>query len=208
MLQLVYMFLGAYFALMFFITPASNLRQRMLFDSRAEAALEMSLIFAALTLVTGMIFSDAEWGTYWQWDPRQYSYLIAALMFGAYFAVRGAFGDPERRASHSAAYMLTAIAPIVFMVLVFPRLPSIESESLHPTDTITGGLLKGDYLYVTLSVLTLVTWITVWLYRMRVRVNFMEFELNNGKLETIRDAPAPVAVVRPVRVSRADGEQG
>jgi len=208
MMQLGYMAVGAFFCLMFFLTPAANPRERMIWDSRAEAALEMSLIFVVLTLLTGMIFSDAEWGAYWQWDPRQYSYLIAGLMFAAYFAIRAAFPDAERRASHSAAYMLTAIAPIVFLVLVFPYLPSIKKESLHPTGSILDGQIKGQYLYVMLSVLTLVTWLTVWLYRMRVRANQMEFELDNGQLENPGNAPAPARVVRPVSLSHADGEQG
>jgi heme exporter protein C len=205
--QQIFMLVGAYFALAFFFTPQSDLRKRMLCDSRAEAALDLSMIYAVLTIVSGMIFSQVEWGIYWDWDPRQYSYLIVVLIMGAYFAVRAAFPDPERRASHSSAYVLTATLPVFFLVFVFPYLPGIENNSLHPSGTIFGGGLKGDYLYVFLTVLTLVTWISVWLYRMRVRANFLEFELANGQLEIHRSLAAPATVVRPVSVSDENGKQ-
>ena len=205
MMQLGFMFVGAFCALMFFRTPTSEARQRMIWDSRAEAAVDLSGIFTILTMLSGMVFSKAEWGDFWSWDPRQYSYIAVILIMLAYFVVRAAFPDPEARASHSAAYILTAVLPVLFLVYVFPHIPSIEKQSLHPSDTIISGQLKGVYAYVTIFVLTLVTWLCVWLYRMRVRVNLMEFEL--GQLEIPRHAAGPVPVVRPVSVSHADGEK-
>jgi heme exporter protein C len=148
-----------------------------------------------------MLFSLAQWGALWQWDPRQTSYLIALLIYAAYFALRSAFPDPEKRAANAAAYMLAATLPIVFLEYVFPRLPQIQAISFHPTDTIMSGQLKGQYAYVTIAVLALVGVLNVWLYRLRVTIDFLETQQTHGKLETSGDRSAPTAMVRPVRVS-------
>jgi len=78
-------------------------------DLRAEAAMEMGFLLGILALVTGMIFSDVQWGAPWNWDPRQTSFLLVLLIVGAYFALRAAYPDPEKRASYSSAYALAAV---------------------------------------------------------------------------------------------------
>ena len=60
-------------------------------DVRAEAALEMAFLLGVLTLLTGMLFSKTQWGAWWNWDPRQTSFLMVQLFLGVYFAVRSAF---------------------------------------------------------------------------------------------------------------------
>jgi heme exporter protein C len=222
MLLTAFMFLGCYFSLRYFLRigrPSASENDRMVklgeflevsaetdpdrkrkWDLRAAAALEMGMIFAILTMVSGMIFSLAQWGALWQWDPRQTSFLIALLIYAAYFALRGAFSDPERRASHSGAYMLTACLPLVFLIFVFPYLPQIQAVSFHPTGSILKGQIKGQYAYVTIVVIALVSILSGWLYRMRVEAELLELKKSYGKLETSGDSAAPSAVVRPVRV--------
>ena len=206
MLLIAFMFLGCYFSLRYFVrltpmpVPETDPDRRREWDVRAAAALELGMIFAVLTMVTGMIFSLAQWGALWQWDPRQTSFLIALLIYAAYFALRSAFPDPERRASHSGAYILTAILPLTFLILVFPRLPQVEARSFHPTQSIMSGQIKGQYAYVVTSVLVLVSVLTGWLYRLRVQVGLLELKQSYGQLETASGPAAPSAVVRPVRV--------
>jgi len=203
------LFTGVYFALRHFgwikgkaWVPEENAGERRRWDMRAEAALEMGFVFGILTMITGIFFSLAQWGSAWQWDPRQTSFLIVLVIYGAYFAIRNAFDDPERRAAYSGAYMMAAFFPLLFLIFVFPRLPQVKAVSFHPNDTVMSGNLKGQYLYVTLALLTLVTILTVWLYRLRVRVGELELLTEDyGTLETRGGHPTSTGVVRPVSIS-------
>ncbi len=101
-------------------------------DDVASAAVRLGLLFAVLTLVTGSIFSRIMWGAYWNWDPRQSSYLLLVFLYGAYLFLRAAVDDPERRARLSAAYALFAAILMPFLVFIAPRI----TQSLHPQTVI------------------------------------------------------------------------
>lgn len=97
-------------------------------DRIAEASVRLGLLFAVLTIVTGSIFAKIMWGAYWNWDPRQSSYLLLIFLYAAYLFLRAAIDDPERRARIGAAYALFAAVLMPFLVFVAPRV----TESLHP----------------------------------------------------------------------------
>ncbi|MBC8066009.1 MAG: cytochrome c biogenesis protein CcsA [Chlorobia bacterium] len=176
----------------------------LVWDVRAVAMMELGYLFCLMTMATGIMFSQVQWGAWWQNDPRQTSFLMVLLIYAAYFGLRGAIHDENRRASNSGVYALAALLPVLFLIFVFPRLPQIQS--FHPSDSIMKGQIKGGYAYVVISVLVLVSWLTAWLYRIRVRTGLLELKLedrNNGsRLETNSGDPAGSTVVRPVRVPR------
>jgi heme exporter protein C len=177
-------------------------------DVKAISALELGMIFSVLTMVTGIIFSKSEWGAYWQWDPRQSSYLLVLLMYGGYFILRAAFADRERSAANSAGYALAAVMPALFLTFIFPRLPQIDAVSLHPTKTVLQGLVAGDYAKVLPATITLITLLSMWLFRLRVRAGLLELKTYECfGLETYRGDTAAPRVVRPVRLPSDDGEQ-
>jgi len=169
-------------------------------DFRAEATNEIAMLFSLITMITGILFSKAQWGAWWQWDPRQTSFLFVLLILFAYFALRAGISDRIKRAVNSAAYCLAALMPILFLIFVLPRLPQVQS--FHPSNTIAGGGLKGDYWYVVWANFVLFTFIAHWLYTMRVKVSQLEWDQEN------RDARmddgggrAATGVVRPLSVS-------
>lgn len=173
----------------------------MKWDIRAIATMELGYVFCLLTMVTGIMFSQVQWGTWWQNDPRQTSFLMVLLVYAAYFGLRGALADDHKRATNSGVYALAALMPVLFLIFVFPRLPQVQS--FHPSDSIMKGQIKGGYAYIVTALLVLFTFITVWLYRMRVRVGLLELkleEMNNG-LENHSGDSAGTTVVRPVPVS-------
>ena len=102
------------------------------FDSVAHAAVRLGLLFAALTLVTGSLFARIMWGSFWNWDPRESSYLLLLFLYGAYLFLRAAVDDPERRARIAAAYALFSAVLMPFLVFVVPRV----TRSLHPQTVI------------------------------------------------------------------------
>ncbi|HVT12147.1 MAG TPA: cytochrome c biogenesis protein CcsA [Fimbriimonadaceae bacterium] len=172
--------------------------QKSTWDLRASAAMEMGLLTGLLTLATGIIFSDVQWGAPWNWDPRQTSFLLVMLILGAYFALRTGISDAEKRASHSAAYALASVLPVMFLIFVFPRI----LFSLHPATTlVSSNGMDPTYRSVFLSMFALVLICCIWIYKMRVRCGLLEeaLENSNAKLDD-RNGTAPTGVVRPVSI--------
>jgi heme exporter protein C len=150
------------FLVAFGFSAAYLARRNPQHDAIAAGAVRLGLLFAALALITGSIFARIMWGAYWNWDPRQTSYLILVFLYGGYTFLRESVDDPERRARMSAAYALFAGILMPFLVFVAPRI----TASLHPQtiinpegrvlmDTPTrvvffGGLLGFSLLFVWL----------------------------------------------------------
>lgn len=138
-------------------------------DIRAEVASSLGLLFAILATVTGSIFARIMWGSYWNWDPRETSITFLLLIYAAYFALRGAVADPERRASLAAVYSILAFVTVPFLVFVVPRI----YWSLHP-DTIINveaKLKMGSRMFeVLMGSLVGFSGLFVWLYTVACRV--------------------------------------
>ena len=101
-------------------------------DEIATAAVRAGLVFGILTLITGSLFAKIMWGSWWNWDPRESSYLLLVFLYAAYLFLRSAIADPERRARIAAAYALFAVVLMPFLVFVAPRI----TASLHPQTVI------------------------------------------------------------------------
>ncbi|AIE85878.1 cytochrome c biogenesis protein CcsA [Fimbriimonas ginsengisoli] len=190
------LFLAPYFAFRYLKT------KEIAWDVRANISMELALWLGVLTLATGMLFSKYQWGAWWNWDPRQTSFLLTMLMAGAYFAIRAAFADPEKRASNSGAYVLATLLPMLFLIFVFPRLPQVLS--LHP-DVIRNGGFDPTYKGTFYTMFLILSVFCAALYKTRVRLGFLEEEFHNqdAKLAN-RDHSAPTGVVRPVSLPTQD----
>jgi heme exporter protein C len=104
-------------------------RRRAEDDDRAVAAVEQGFLFSILATATGSIFAKVVWGSFWNWDPRETSILVLLLIYGAYFALRSAIDDQERRQQLSAVYAALAFVTVPLLIFVIPRL---AESSLHP----------------------------------------------------------------------------
>lgn len=175
-------------------------------DIRSQAAHEFGMLFILLTLISGIFFSKVQWGAWWQNDPRQVSFLLVSTVYIAYFVLRSAFPDPDKRAQNSAGYALAAFLPFLFLTFVFPRLPQVES--FHPNETIMRGNLKGGYAMVTVELLTLVWILTSWIYSLRVRSLLVlhKSENHHGNLESPRRSDVNAPVVRRLPDAPSNGE--
>ncbi len=138
-------------------------------DAKSAAAMELGFMFCILATVTGSVFAAAQWGSYWNWDPRETSIVIMLLLYAAYLLLRGATGeDPVRRARLSAVYALVALVPGLFLIWVMPRLPALQS--LHPPDTIIRmDRTSGTYKMVLYPSFLGFTMLFIWLFQMRLR---------------------------------------
>ncbi|MBS4028490.1 MAG: cytochrome c biogenesis protein CcsA [Ignavibacteriales bacterium] len=97
-------------------------------DIKSVSAAGLGFVFCVLATVTGAIWAKFNWGAFWNWDPRQTSIFILLLIYGAYFALRSAIDNEEKRAQLSAAYSIIAGITVPFFIFVMPRMMS----GLHP----------------------------------------------------------------------------
>jgi heme exporter protein C len=120
------------------------LRSRdMIYDNKSSSAAALGTLFTILATVTGAIWAKFNWGSFWNWDPRQTSIFILLLMYGAYFALRQAIDVSERRARLSAVYVVFAVVPAVFLMFIMPRI----MDGLHPgsgNDASVGPVLSAN----------------------------------------------------------------
>ena len=113
--------------------------RRMEFDDRAVETALLGFVFCLLATVTGSVFARIAWGSlFWSWDPRQTSVFVLLLIYGAYFALRGAVQDPDRRAALSGVYSIFAFVTVPFLIFVLPRMV----PSLHPEDSIIDSSME------------------------------------------------------------------
>ena len=64
----------------------------------ARAAAPIGAIMTLIALVTGAIWGQPMWGTWWEWDPRLTSFLILLLFYVGYMALWSAIEDPDSAA--------------------------------------------------------------------------------------------------------------
>ncbi len=68
----------------------------------AKAAAPVGLAFTVVALVTGALWGQPRWGTWWAWDPRLTSFLILTLFYFGYIALWSAIEDPDTAADLTA----------------------------------------------------------------------------------------------------------
>ena len=59
-----------------------------------------------IALVTGAIWGQPMWGTWWAWDPRLTSFLILFLFYLGYIALWSAIEDPDTAADLTSVLCL------------------------------------------------------------------------------------------------------
>ena len=88
------------------------------------AAAPIGAAFTALALVTGMLWGEPMWGTYWVWDARLTSELVLLFLYLGVIALNGAFEDPRRGARAAAVLALIGVVNV----------PIIHFDSLTESD--------------------------------------------------------------------------
>ena len=142
-------------------------------DDRAMASAQLGLLFAVLALVSGMIWARHDWGSFWNWDPRQSSVLILVLIYSGYFTLRGAIDDPRRRSRLAAVYSIVSFVAVPFLVFVVPRI----MFSLHPSPVIPNdadkGSMDGAMRIVLYSMVFGFIGLFAWLMSLRMRLEVL-----------------------------------
>jgi len=80
----------------------------------ARAAAPVGMVMTLIGLITGALWGQPMWGTWWAWDPRLTSFLILFLFYIGYIALWAAIEDPDTAADLTS---VLCIIGSVFAVL-------------------------------------------------------------------------------------------
>ncbi len=84
-------------------------------DIAAQEAAPLGAGFTLICLVSGSLWGEPMWGTWWVWDARLTSVLVLFFLYLGYIALVHAFDDPTRGAKAGAILALVGVVnlPII-----------------------------------------------------------------------------------------------
>jgi heme exporter protein C len=87
----------------------------------AASCAPIGAAFTASALVTGALWGQRMWGTWWVWDARLTSELILLFLYFGYMALRSAYDDQQRADRASAILALVGVVniPIIHYSVVW-----------------------------------------------------------------------------------------
>jgi len=150
------------------------------YDIKSVSSAGLGLLFCFLATITGALWAKFNWGSFWNWDPRETSIFVLLLIYGAYFALRSALESEEKRAALSAVYSIIAGITVPFLIFIMPRMMA----GLHPgakgdpegAGPVVQFNMSPNMLVVFLLSLLGFTLLFVWLFNIRVRMARIEYE--------------------------------
>lgn len=150
-------------------------------DIIASEASLIGLVFTIMAMITGMIWAKYNWGTYWNWDPRETSILILLFIYGAYFVLRMSVEREDLKYKLSAAYSIIAFVSVPFLIFIMPRIMSglhpgaISGANSSPIINGSGGMLDSSLMWSFGVSLLSFTLFFFWLLNIRVRYQLLKF---------------------------------
>jgi heme exporter protein C len=145
----------------------------------ARASAPLGAVFAAVCLVSGMLWGRPMWGTFWVWDARLTSMLILFFLYLGYMALVDAFDDQER--GDKAAAVLALVGSINVPIIHF----SVEWWStLHQPSIITmdGLTLSAEMVRPLLLMVGAFTTFYVSVVVLRLRAELVAAKIRNVRL--------------------------
>jgi heme exporter protein C len=84
-------------------------------DIAAQEAAPLGAGFTLICLISGSLWGEPMWGTWWVWDARLTSVLVLFFLYLGYIALVHAFDDPTRGARAGAILALVGVVnlPII-----------------------------------------------------------------------------------------------
>lgn len=152
------------------------------------AAVEISLVFFLIAIISGSIWARPSWGAYWTWEPRLTTAAILEMVYISYLLLRQGIDDPDRRARFSAVYTLVGAisVPISFMSIRLLR-------TIHPvvigtnSSTSQGSFdMTSKMLATMIFVLFSFSVIFVNLFWHRIRLGQLAQQVEQLKLEELQ----------------------
>jgi heme exporter protein C len=152
-------------------------------DIKSSASAEIGFLFCFVTTVTGSIWAKFNWGSFWNWDPRETSIFVLLLIYGAYFVLRSAIDIEERKATLSAVYSIIAFVTVPFFIFIMPRImPGLhpgskgDPEGAGPVVSFKMDPNMRILFFASLIGLTLVYF---WVFKIRTKAEVLKIQIEN-----------------------------
>jgi heme exporter protein C len=103
------------YAFMALASAVALIWRHPLADIAAREAAPLGAGFTLICLISGSLWGEPMWGTWWVWDARLTSVLVLFFLYLGYIALVNAFDDPSRGAKAGAILALVGIVnlPII-----------------------------------------------------------------------------------------------
>jgi len=148
-----------------------------IWDTVAMSSVEIGLVFTSMTIVAGSVWGRPAWNTWWIWSPRLTSITVLWLVYVAYFMLRGAIEDEERRGRFAAVYVIAGFVTVIITYLsirflrdIHPVLIGEASEAAQGLQEFSGIDSGKMVISLNVSVLTFTALYLAWMAnRMRLQ---------------------------------------
>ncbi len=102
-----------------------NIPSEKKLDSISYRAVCLGFLFLTLVLITGAIWAEAAWGSYWSWDPKETWALITWIIYAIYLHLRISRGWRGKKA---AVFAVIGFICVIFTYIgVNTLLPGVHS---------------------------------------------------------------------------------
>lgn len=144
-------------------------RGRRQYDVRTLAAAEVTIVFLAMTLFGGMVYSKPTLGAWWAWDARLTLSAIMLVLMVGYFVIRGIISDPVRagRVSAVVALVVAAGAPL-------NRAATTLFRTVHPARS---AEMPSELAFVLALNMVAMLLVFIWFFLERSHIGLAEARL-------------------------------
>jgi heme exporter protein C len=156
----------------------------------ARAAAPIGATFCVIALVTGSLWGEPTWGTYWVWDPRLTTVLILFFFYIGYMVLYDAFDNPDRGAR--AASILCLVGLVDFLIIWLSVEPWFQKltgiTSLHQPASVG---VRGSAIDPGKLVGLVMMWAAFLCYFTAVHILRTRAELTARKIRNLRLSADP-----------------
>jgi heme exporter protein C len=166
--------------IVFFANVAYLWKRQPKWDWLAVSAVEVSLAFWSVILITGPIWAHPVWGIWWAWDARLTLTLVLWILYVCYLILRTLVADPERRAAVCAIFGI-----FVFLGVPLDYLSIRIWRTQHPQPVLFGGPDSGlapTMAKVFFLCSALMTFLMILLVIQRYRLERLKYEAEEMRL--------------------------
>jgi heme exporter protein C len=186
---------SAVYALMAVASAVALIWRHPLADIAAQSAAPLGAAFTLLCLVTGSLWGEPMWGTWWVWDARLTSVLVLFFLYLGYIALVHAFDEPGRGARAGAILALVGIV----------NLPIIKFSvdwwnTLHQPASVFrlgGPTIDSSMLWALLLMALGFTLFFATLLLIRMRTLLIAAKIRALRLSSLEGESAVIAAPRP-----------
>ena len=94
-------------------------------DMLGYRSVSLGLLFLTFTIVTGAIWAERAWGSYWSWDPKETWSLVTWLIYAVYLHLRM---NRNWRGKTAAVFAVLGFIAVIFTYIgVNTLLPGVHS---------------------------------------------------------------------------------